>query len=151
MKINQINLNSNTATNFQAACRIHSVNLNGRHYDSKNQDTVYRVAKILSAGMFSNRLSAKVASKMNNLCKDFQDMPYVTVARTPEAIYKQKIILLTAEDARKYRNLCDADETYEAKAAFLYGALERDGNKKITVNAVGNDKNIVITDIKERQ
>ena len=137
-------------TNFKAAHRVQGVVVNGKYYGQKNKLMLYDVSAALSKGLYQNKLSNEVRAQVYKFFKDYKDDPFFMVARSAEAIYQQKIMLLTSDDAHDYRNLCSAEDDPDVKNWALNRIFKRCRGQKLIISADQNKDGIyTITGIKQ--
>jgi len=149
MQVNSVKQNY-TSVNFQAAYKVQRAVINGVEKGQQYKKELYNVAKALSDGMYHDTLSATVKNKVMELFKDYAKHPFMIAARNPvpkQDKYKQKIALLSANDAQIFHNICQAKESYEIIDWNFNRILEMNKNKRIRIYANENNGNYEITDI----
>ena len=150
MYISNIN-NNNVSTGFKEAYCIKGAYINGAFVGQKHKNTVYNVAEAFAKKMHKNLLSEKVSSKDAEFFPDFRNHRTVTIARTPGAIYKQKINILTANDADAYKDIFMTSDSHEDQSEIALWTLKkimrRTGCKQMVIHAEEKNGEITITDI----
>lgn len=148
MNICAINQNP-VETNFKAVYRVRSVTINGEYIGQKHKQQVYNTARAFSNSLRFKTLAEQVRQKAYKFFKDYQQHPFIFVARTPEPVYKQKIIILTGNDADEYLVNCGENIPSEVRLDKLTRLLKQNGNKEMRISATEINGQLTITDIEE--
>ena len=143
MKISAVNQNSGN-TNFNAACRVQGVKINGVYYGQRHKQKLYDVSFALSKSLYEKTLSPNVREAVYSFFNDYKKLPYFRIARSVGDIREQKIILLTANDALEYIDLCKIEKDPDVKNWTLDHLFNVNGRKKIILSA-NKDKNGMMT------
>ena len=129
-----LSINTSPAASFQSAYRVKKVVLNGKSYGKKDKETMFRVTSELFTGMYKKTLSEEMNKIVSRIFPDFLTFPLVAVARTPGAIYEQKIYVLTGYDAQKYRAVFETSDSKEDKRDIGAWTLNQIVNKRKNKN-----------------
>ena len=150
MQISGINQTTGNNTNFKNAYRVQGVYINGKYFGQKFKYHLYDVSRAFSNALHQGTLSPEVREQVNKYFYDYNKEPYIIVARSCDEVYNQKINILSANDAREYKQLCEVEDDPDVKNWTLFRLFTRNHSRKLILHA-NQDKNgkITITNIEK--